>query len=75
MWANKTEMYVLGYTKEEYIRQPIMKVFPDEEEFKLEIINTLGSGYSIKDVPVRFRTKSVNWGTYSLIASFPILKG
>ena len=56
--ANKTEMYVLGYTKEEYIRQPIMKLFPNEEELVLEICNTLGSGYAIKDVSVIFRTKS-----------------
>ena len=58
LWGNKTEMYVLGYTKEEYIRQPIMKLFPNEEECVLEICNTLGSGYAIKDVPVIFRTKS-----------------
>ena len=58
LWANKTEMYVLGYTKEEYIRQPIIKLFPNEEELVLEICNTLGSGYAIKDVSVIFRTKS-----------------
>ena len=49
---------VLGYSEEEYIGQPIMKFCPDEEELVLEIFKNLGSGYSIKDVPVRFRTKS-----------------
>jgi len=57
MWANKTEMNVLGYTEEEYIGQPIMKFCPDEEELVLEIFKQLGSGNAIRDVPVRFRTK------------------
>jgi signal transduction histidine kinase len=48
---------VLGYTVEEYIGQPIMKFCPDEEELVLEIFKTLGSGNTIKDVPVRFRHK------------------
>jgi len=57
MWANQTELDVLGYTAEEYIGQPIMKFCPDEEELVLEIFKALGSGNTIKDVPVRFRTK------------------
>ena len=57
LWANQTELDVLGYTAEEYIGQPIMKFCPDEEELVLEIFKTLGSGNIIKDVPVRFRTK------------------
>ena len=57
LWANNTELNVLGYTAEEYIGQPIMKFCPDEEELVLEIFKTLGSGNIIKDVPVRFRTK------------------
>ena len=58
LWANETEMNVLGYTAEEYVGQPIMKFCPDEQELVLEIFKTLGSGNTIKDVPVRFRTKS-----------------
>ena len=58
LWANQTELDVLGYTAEEYIGQPIMKFCPDEEELVLEIFKTLGSGNIIKDVPVRFRTKA-----------------
>jgi PAS domain S-box-containing protein len=57
MWANQTELNVLGYTAEEYIGQPIMKFCPDEEELVLEIFKQLGSGNAIRDVPVRFRTK------------------
>lgn len=57
MWCNQTELNVLGYTAEEYIGQPIMKFCPDEQELVLEIFKTLGSGKTIKDVPVRFRTK------------------
>eukprot|EP00542_Grammatophora_oceanica_P010520 CAMPEP_0194034012 /NCGR_PEP_ID=MMETSP0009_2-20130614/6443_1 /TAXON_ID=210454 /ORGANISM="Grammatophora oceanica, Strain CCMP 410" /LENGTH=727 /DNA_ID=CAMNT_0038674747 /DNA_START=96 /DNA_END=2279 /DNA_ORIENTATION=+ len=58
LWANKTEMDVLGYTPEEYIGQPIMKFCPDEEALVLEIFKQLGSGNTIRDVPVRFRTKA-----------------
>ena len=35
-----------------------MKFCPDEEKLVLEIFKTLGSGNTIKDVPVRFRTKN-----------------
>ncbi|KAK3263254.1 hypothetical protein CYMTET_27930 [Cymbomonas tetramitiformis] len=57
LWANKTEMITLGYTAEEYIGQPIMKFCPDDEELVLEIFKSLGSGNTIRDVPVRFRRK------------------
>jgi PAS domain S-box-containing protein len=57
LWANQRELDVLGYTAEEYIGQPIMKFCPDEEELVLEIFKQLGSGNTIKDVPVRFRAK------------------
>ncbi|KAJ1462234.1 hypothetical protein M885DRAFT_476303 [Pelagophyceae sp. CCMP2097] len=57
LWANNTELRVLGYTAEEYIGQPIMKFCPDETEMVLEIFKTLGSGASIKDVPVQFLAK------------------
>ena len=58
LWANETEMNVLGYTAEEYIGQPIMNFCPDEQELVLEIFKTLGTGNTIKDVPVRFRAKN-----------------
>ena len=57
LWANQTELNVLGYKAEEYIGQDIMQFCPDEKELVLEIFQQLGSGNSIKDVPVRFRTK------------------
>jgi len=57
LWANETEMNVLGYTAEEYIGQPIMNFCPDDGPLVLEIFKSLGSGCAIKDVPVRFRTK------------------
>jgi PAS domain S-box-containing protein len=57
LWANQRELDVLGYTAEEYIGQPIMNFCPDEEELVLEIFKQLGSGNTIKDVPVRFRAK------------------
>ncbi|KAJ1456807.1 hypothetical protein M885DRAFT_516864 [Pelagophyceae sp. CCMP2097] len=57
LWANNTELRVLGYTAEEFIGQPIMKFCPDDDALVLEVFKTLGSGASIKDVPVRFRAK------------------
>jgi PAS domain S-box-containing protein len=74
LWANDTELQVLGYSADEYIGQPVMKFCPDDEELVLEIFKQLGSGNTIKDVPVRFRTKTgelrhllidsnVNWNT------------
>jgi len=57
LWANETEMNLLGYTAQEYIGQPIMKFCPDEEELVLDIFKQLGSGNTVRDVPVRFRTK------------------
>jgi len=60
IWANQTELDVLGYTKEEYIGKPIMNFCPDDEELVLEIFQQLGSGNAIRDVPVRFRTKNGN---------------
>mmetsp|Transcript_32431 Transcript_32431/g.47994 ORF Transcript_32431/g.47994 Transcript_32431/m.47994 type:complete len:825 (+) Transcript_32431:312-2786(+) len=57
LWANQTELNVLGYTPEEYIGQPIMNFCPDEKDLVLEIFKQLGSGNAIADVPVRFRTK------------------
>jgi PAS domain S-box-containing protein len=58
IWANNTELQTLGYSAEEYIGQPVMKFCPDEEELVLEIFKQLGTGNTIKDVPVRFRTKN-----------------
>ena len=57
LWANQTELNVLGYSAEEYIGKPIMNFCPDEQELVLEIFKQLGSGNAIADVPVRFRTK------------------
>jgi PAS domain S-box-containing protein len=57
LWANQTELDVLGYTAEEYIGQLITKFCPDEQELVVEMFKTLGSGNSIREVPVRFRTK------------------
>ena len=54
LWANQTELNVLGYTEEEYIGQKIMKfVDSDEKELVVEIFKQLGSGNAIADV-VRF---------------------
>ena len=58
LWANDRELEVLGYSREEYIGEEIMKFCPDSEENVLQIFKQLGSGNTIRDVPVRFRTKT-----------------
>lgn len=60
IWANKRELEVLGYSRDEYIGHDIMKFCPDSEETVLEIFKQLGTGNTIRDVPVRFRTKEGN---------------
>ena len=57
LWANDRELEVLGYTREEYIGENIMKFCPDSHDEVLSIFKELGSGNSIRDVPIRFRTK------------------
>lgn len=57
LWANDRELEVLGYTREEYIGEDIMNFCPDSKDEVLEIFKELGSGNTIRDVPIRFRTK------------------
>ncbi len=59
LWANKTELQTLGYTKEEYFGKPILKFCaPCEEDLVLKIFKQLGSGNTIQDVPVKFLKKN-----------------
>jgi PAS domain S-box-containing protein len=37
LWANQSELDVLGYTAEEYIGQPVINFCPDDQELVLEI--------------------------------------
>ncbi|CAM9424577.1 unnamed protein product [Scytosiphon promiscuus] len=58
LWANDRELEVLGYSREEYIGANIMDFCPDSKDDVLEIFKQLGTGNTIRDVPVRFRTKA-----------------
>ena len=58
LWANDRELEVLEYSRSEYIGEDIMKFCPDSKDKVLDIFKELGSGNTIRDVPVRFRTKS-----------------
>ena len=58
LWANERELEVLEYSRSEYIGEDIMKFCPDSKEKVLDIFKELGSGNTIRDVPVRFRTKT-----------------
>ncbi len=57
LWANDRELSVLGYSREEYIGEDIMNFCPDSRDDVLTIFTELGSGNTIRDVPIRFRTK------------------
>ncbi|CAM9683355.1 unnamed protein product [Ectocarpus sp. 6 AP-2014] len=57
LWANDRELEVLGYSREEYIGADIMSFCPDSRDEVLEIFKELGTGNTIRDVPIRFRTK------------------
>ncbi|CAM9758421.1 unnamed protein product, partial [Hapterophycus canaliculatus] len=58
LWANDRELEVLGYSREEYIGANIMDFCPDSKDEVLEIFKQLGTGNTIRDVPIRFRTKT-----------------
>lgn len=57
LWANDRELSVLGYDRGEYVGEDIMKFCPDSRDDVLAIFKELGSGNTISDVPIRFRTK------------------
>ena len=50
IWANKTEMDALGFTKEEYIGQPIKK-FHADEKIITDILHRLNNLETIQDYP------------------------
>ena len=50
IWANKTEMDALGFTKEEYIGQPIKK-FHTDEKIITDILHRLNNLETIQDYP------------------------
>ncbi|CAM9381596.1 unnamed protein product [Ectocarpus sp. 8 AP-2014] len=58
LWANDRELEVLGYSREEYIGADIMTFCPDSRNEVLEIFKELGTGNTIRDVPIRFHTKA-----------------
>ena len=59
LWANQTELKMLGYTAEEFIGKPITTfVYPDDKELVSEIFKQLGAGNSIAEVPVRYLSKN-----------------
>lgn len=56
LWANKAELDMLGYTREEYIGQHIAKFHVDAEVIG-DILRRLHAGESLYDVPARLRRK------------------
>ncbi|CAN0313727.1 unnamed protein product [Pylaiella littoralis] len=58
LWANDRELQVLGYSREGYKGADIMKLNPHSADDVLEVFKQLGTGNAIRDVPVRFCTKT-----------------
>jgi two-component system sensor histidine kinase VicK len=59
LWANQTELKILGYAAEEFIGKPITTfVHPDDKELVSEIFKQLRAGNSVAEVPVRYLTKN-----------------
>eukprot|EP00612_Vaucheria_litorea_P001863 CAMPEP_0171455264 /NCGR_PEP_ID=MMETSP0945-20130129/2231_1 /TAXON_ID=109269 /ORGANISM="Vaucheria litorea, Strain CCMP2940" /LENGTH=839 /DNA_ID=CAMNT_0011980475 /DNA_START=281 /DNA_END=2796 /DNA_ORIENTATION=- len=58
LWANETEMNILGYTAEEYIGLNISDICPEETETFTEVFRQLSAGNTVRDIPVKGRTKS-----------------
>lgn len=56
IWANKTEMDLLGYSKEEYIGQPIAKFHADPPVIN-DILARLGRGETLSNYEARMRAK------------------
>ncbi|CAN0164620.1 unnamed protein product, partial [Pylaiella littoralis] len=58
LWVNDRELEMLGYSREEYVGAEMTSFCPDSADDILEIFKLLGTGSTIRDVPVRFRTKA-----------------
>jgi PAS domain S-box-containing protein len=56
IWANEAEMNMLGYSKEEYIGQPIKKFHADQEVIE-DILCLLLNNETVKDREVRLISK------------------
>jgi two-component system, OmpR family, sensor histidine kinase VicK len=57
VWANKAELELLGYTKEEYLGRHISNFHADEKQVS-DILDRLIHGETLKDYPARLKCKS-----------------
>jgi PAS domain S-box-containing protein len=55
-WANPAELELLGYTREEYVGQPIAKFHADEHVIT-DILSRLSRGETLHDYEARLRAK------------------
>jgi PAS domain S-box-containing protein len=56
LWANKAELDLLGYTREEYIGQPIAAFHADRDVIE-DILTKLLAGETLYDYPAQMRCK------------------
>ena len=54
--ANRTELEMLGYTREEYVGRPIVE-FHDDREAMADILRRLAAGETLRDYPAKMRCK------------------
>lgn len=56
MWANKLELNLLGYDKDEYFNHPISDFHADDDTIS-DILERLGRFEQLVDYPARLRAK------------------
>ena len=57
LWANKAEIELLGYTREEYIGRNILEFHADEPVIR-DILACLSRGETLRDYPARLRHRN-----------------
>ena len=58
LWANDTEISAIGYTREEYIGQNIIKFCPDSVDDCIKFMESLNSGKTLHNIPIKLRKKN-----------------
>jgi len=56
LWANRAEMQMLGYSREEYVGRNLAEFHVDRHALE-EILGRLAAGESLRDVPAKLRCK------------------
>jgi PAS domain S-box-containing protein len=58
LWSNQAGLEIIGTSADDYIGQPIVNFCPDDKDLVEQILQQLAQGNTVKDVPIRFRTRN-----------------